>query len=92
MPTRPRSWCVMGLHAYGGDCRQHQEHGLRHGAGGRSRTLQPGKLADVIILKSDPLADIRILQGSQHLATVIKDGKIVPLNGHGVGGGDAHSA
>jgi imidazolonepropionase-like amidohydrolase len=48
-------------------------------------TLQPGKLADVIILKSDPLADIRVLQGGQHLATVIKDGKIVPWNGHGVG-------
>jgi imidazolonepropionase-like amidohydrolase len=47
-------------------------------------TLQSGKLADLIILKSDPLADIRILQGGQHLATVIKDGKIVPLNGHGV--------
>jgi imidazolonepropionase-like amidohydrolase len=45
-------------------------------------TLQPGKLADVIILTSDPLADIRVLQGGQHLATVIKDGKIVPLNGH----------
>jgi imidazolonepropionase-like amidohydrolase len=47
-------------------------------------TLQPGKLADIIILKNDPLADIRVLQGGQHLATVIKDGKIVPLNGHGV--------
>jgi imidazolonepropionase-like amidohydrolase len=47
-------------------------------------TLQPGKLADVIILNSDPLADIRILQGGQYLATVIKDGKVVPLNGHGV--------
>jgi imidazolonepropionase-like amidohydrolase len=47
-------------------------------------TLQPGKLADMIILNSDPLADIRVLQGGQHLMTVIKDGKIVPLNGHGV--------
>ena len=47
-------------------------------------TLQPGKLADVIILKSDPLADIRVLQGGQHLAAIVKDGKIVPLNGHGV--------
>jgi imidazolonepropionase-like amidohydrolase len=47
-------------------------------------TLQPGKLADVIILKRDPLADIRVLQGGQHLATVVKDGKIVPLNGRGV--------
>jgi imidazolonepropionase-like amidohydrolase len=54
--------------------------GLEHDLG----TLEPGKLADLIILKSDPLADIRVLQGGQHLATVIKDGKIVPLNGHGV--------
>jgi imidazolonepropionase-like amidohydrolase len=46
--------------------------------------LQPGKLADIIILKSDPLADIRILQGGQHLALVIKDGKIIPLNGREV--------
>jgi hypothetical protein len=28
------------------------------------------------------LADIRVLQGGQHLATVIKDGRVVPLNGH----------
>jgi imidazolonepropionase-like amidohydrolase len=47
-------------------------------------TLQPGKLADVIILKSDPLADIRALQGGQHLAAIVKDGKIVPSNGHGM--------
>jgi imidazolonepropionase-like amidohydrolase len=46
-------------------------------------TLQSGKLADLIILNSDPLADIRVLQGGQHLTAVIKDGKIVPLNGHG---------
>jgi imidazolonepropionase-like amidohydrolase len=47
-------------------------------------TLQPAKLADIIILKSDPLADIRVLQGGQHLAAVIKDGKIIPLNGREV--------
>ena len=43
--------------------------------------LGVGKLADIIILKRDPLADIRVLQGGQHLATVIKDGNIVSLNG-----------
>jgi hypothetical protein len=30
---------------------------------------------------SDPLADIRVLQGGQHLAMVIKDGRVVDLNG-----------
>jgi imidazolonepropionase-like amidohydrolase len=43
--------------------------------------LAPGKLADIIILKSDPLADIRVLQGGRHLATVIKDGTSIPLSG-----------
>jgi len=42
--------------------------------------LAPGKLADIIILKRDPLADIRVLQGGQHLAMVIKDGAVVPLS------------
>ena len=43
--------------------------------------MEAGRLADLIILKRDPLADIRVLQGGQHLATVIKDGHIVALNG-----------
>ena len=38
-----------------------------------------GKLADIIILAQDPLADIRALQGGKHLTTVIKDGKLVNL-------------
>ena len=47
--------------------------------------VQPGKLADIIVLNADPLEDIRVLQGGQNLATVIKDGKIIDLNG---GSGD----
>ena len=43
-------------------------------------TIEVGKLADVIILNGDPLADIRVLQGGDNLAAVIKDGKIVDLN------------
>ncbi len=39
--------------------------------------LAPGKLADVILLTADPIADIRVLQGGEHLAMVIKDGVIV---------------
>ena len=41
--------------------------------------LEAGKLADLILLKRDPLADIRVLQGGAHVAMVIKDGTIVPL-------------
>jgi imidazolonepropionase-like amidohydrolase len=43
--------------------------------------VEAGRLADLIILKRDPLADIRVLQGGQHLAMVIKDGHIVAMNG-----------
>lgn len=45
--------------------------------------LEPGKLADVILLTADPLADIRVLQGGRHLDLVIKDGQLVEPNGHG---------
>jgi len=40
-------------------------------------TLEVGKLADLILVTADPLADIRVLQGGNHLAAVVKDGKIV---------------
>jgi imidazolonepropionase-like amidohydrolase len=45
--------------------------------------LDAGKLADIIILKQNPVADIRILQDSSNLAVVIKDGRKVDLNDHG---------
>jgi imidazolonepropionase-like amidohydrolase len=51
------------------------------GLEGELGVLAPGKLADIIILKSDPLADIRVLQRGEHLATVIKDGTSIPLSG-----------
>jgi imidazolonepropionase-like amidohydrolase len=51
--------------------------GLEHDVG----VVEAGRLADLIILKRDPLADIRMLQGGQHLAMVMKDGRIVALNG-----------
>jgi Amidohydrolase family len=37
-------------------------------------TLEPGKLADLVVLDADPLADIA---NTQKIAAVIKDGKIV---------------
>ena len=50
--------------------------GLEHDVG----VLEAGRLADIILLNSDPLADIRVLQGGQHLAMVIKDGRLVALD------------
>jgi imidazolonepropionase-like amidohydrolase len=41
--------------------------------------LEAGRLADIIILSRDPLADIRVLQGGRHLTHVIKDGHVVKL-------------
>lgn len=49
------------------------------GLEGEVGVLEAGKLADVIILDSDPLADISVLQGGRHLTAVIKDGKMVNL-------------
>jgi hypothetical protein len=33
----------------------------------------------VIVLKRDPLVDIRVLQGGRELAWVVKDGRVVDL-------------
>jgi imidazolonepropionase-like amidohydrolase len=49
------------------------------GLDGQLGEVAPGKLADVIVLDADPLADITVLQGGKHLSWVIKDGRIVDL-------------
>jgi len=50
------------------------------GMEGQLGTIETGKIADVIILNADPVADIRVLQGGKHLVNVIKDGKLVDLH------------
>jgi imidazolonepropionase-like amidohydrolase len=40
-------------------------------------TLEPGKLADMIIVDGDPLKDIAILQSPEKIQTVIKNGEII---------------
>ena len=50
------------------------------GLEGELGEIKPGKLADVLILDADPLADITVLQGGKHLNAVIKDGRRVDLN------------
>jgi imidazolonepropionase-like amidohydrolase len=40
-------------------------------------TIQAGKLADVIIVKTNPLQDIRSLENNENIVFVMKDGKVV---------------
>ena len=46
---------------------------LQHEVG----TLAPGKLADVIVVAGDPLADIRLLQDSDRILHVLKEGRLL---------------
>ena len=50
------------------------------GLEGELGTIEAGKLADLLVLDADPLADIRVLQGGKHLDAVIKDGRRVNLH------------
>ena len=50
------------------------------GMEGELGVIEPGKLADLLILDADPLEDIRVLQGGKHLSEVIKDGRRVDLD------------
>jgi imidazolonepropionase-like amidohydrolase len=43
----------------------------------RVGTLEPGKLADVVVTRADPLADIRTLMDTANIALVLKDGAVV---------------
>ena len=50
------------------------------GLEGQVGELAPGRLADLIVLDKDPIADITVLQGGKQLSWVIKDGRIVDLD------------
>jgi imidazolonepropionase-like amidohydrolase len=39
--------------------------------------IAPGKLADIVIWNSDPLADVTVLQRPSEISTIIKDGRVV---------------
>lgn len=43
----------------------------------RVGTIEPGKFADVVIARTDPLADIRSLENTQNIALVMKGGEVV---------------
>lgn len=47
------------------------------GMQGQLGTLEEGKLADILVVNGDPLADIQVLQDPQRLEVIIKDGEII---------------
>ena len=57
-----------------------RDNAMAVGLDGQVGEIIPGKLADVIVLDRDPIADITVLQGGKHLTHVIKDGKAVDLD------------
>ncbi len=40
-------------------------------------TLEEGKLADILVVNGDPLADIQVLQDPQRLEVIMKDGEVI---------------
>jgi imidazolonepropionase-like amidohydrolase len=57
-----------------------RDNALAVGLDGQVGEIAPGKLADVIVLDKDPIADITVLQGGKHLTRVIKDGRLIDLD------------
>jgi imidazolonepropionase-like amidohydrolase len=47
------------------------------GLDGEIGVIAPGKLADIVIWNSDPLADITVLQRPDEISVIVKDGMIV---------------
>ena len=53
------------------------------GLDGEVGVVAPGKLADIVIWNSYPLADITVLQRPSEISAVVKDGRIVDSTAHG---------
>ncbi len=51
------------------------------GRAGSIGTLEKGKLADLLIIRGDPLHDIRLLQEKENILVVMKEGRIVVNRG-----------
>jgi imidazolonepropionase-like amidohydrolase len=48
------------------------------GLGATVGTIEPGKIADALLLDADPLADVDNLLGRDHHVAVVKDGNLHP--------------
>jgi imidazolonepropionase-like amidohydrolase len=58
---------------------QTRENALAMGLDGRLGTIEPGMIADIVILDADPGEDIAVLGDPAHVCAVIKDGKPIDL-------------
>jgi imidazolonepropionase-like amidohydrolase len=46
------------------------------GIGGRVGTIEPGKLADLVVVDGDPLTDVGVLAAGDAVALVLKEGRV----------------
>ena len=53
-----------------------RDGGAAFDPGGRTGTLEAGKLADLVVVQGDPIADIKVLQDPERIRHVIKGGRI----------------
>jgi imidazolonepropionase-like amidohydrolase len=58
---------------------QTQENALAMGLQGRLGTIEPGMIADIVILDANPTENIEVLGDPAYVRAVIKDGKTIDL-------------
>jgi imidazolonepropionase-like amidohydrolase len=58
---------------------QTRENALAMGLQGKLGTVEPGMIADLVILDADPSKNIAVLGDPEHVRAVIKDGKAIDL-------------
>jgi imidazolonepropionase-like amidohydrolase len=54
---------------------QTRENAVAMGLKGKLGTIEPGMIADILILDADPSEDVAVLGDPSHVSTIIKDGK-----------------
>lgn len=60
-----------------------RDNALVMGLEGQLGTIEPNKIADIVIWNADPVADISVLYRKELLDTVIKDGRVIERDGIG---------
>jgi len=63
---------------------QTRDNAVAMGLEGRLGTIEPGMIADILILDADPSEDVAVLGDPSHVRTLIKDGKPIDFSPVGV--------